>query len=148
MFYLTTHEHLTHGKITFSAGASNPTEGLVGVVVTFIALGLYPRFLETVVFDVPYHLKLKHCLAAGPAHGAAQVKNEKIRCNSNVRPSGATNPRPPGNRWRRPGGVPRATRGADFDTGAMPRHVLEKRGTWRAMPRPKFQEPCHATPRF
>ena len=62
MFYLTTHEHLTHGKITFSAGASNPTEGLVGVVVTFIALGLYPRFLETVVFDVPYHLKLKHCL--------------------------------------------------------------------------------------
>jgi hypothetical protein len=35
MFYLTTHEHLTHGKITFSAGASNPTEGLVGVVVTF-----------------------------------------------------------------------------------------------------------------
>ena len=73
-FYITTHEHLVHGKITFPAGFSNPTEGLVMVVTTFLVMSVWPQCLETMVVEslsvvgsTPVSLRVKHCLVLSEA---------------------------------------------------------------------------------
>ena len=48
-FYRTTWRHLYTGKLTFSAGIANPTEGLVCAVSLCLFLGFNPHTLDTTV---------------------------------------------------------------------------------------------------
>lgn len=47
LFYLPTYQHLVTGRMAFSAGLDNPTEGLVGTMLLLLIQGAYPLFLST-----------------------------------------------------------------------------------------------------
>ena len=45
-FYLPTYQHLVTGRMVFSAGLDNPTEGLVGTMLLLLIQGAFPHCLS------------------------------------------------------------------------------------------------------